>query len=385
MTTVGCTPFSIHVSDDALDDLRRRLTQTRWPDEIPGAGWDYGVDPAYLRELCEYWASEFDWRAAEAEMNARPQFTTTIDGQNVHFLHVRSPFAQARPLLMVHGWPSTPLEFAKVLGPLTNPVAYGGSADDAFHVVAPSIPGYGWSGPTTARGWHVGRVGSALAELMELLGYGRYGYFGTDMGAPIGTQLAQRFPDRLSGLYLTLLQSGLRPLDGVPTAEEQAQIEANDRRRAVDTGYVAMQSTKPQTLAYGLHDSPVGQAAWIVEKLRSWTDCDGDLESVMSKDEILAGVATFWFTGTAGSSARLYYETAAFNGGGVQRPRVERVSTPTGIGVFPKELYPTSRRIANDHYAVEHWTEFARGGHFAAAEQPELLVGDLRTFFRGRG
>ncbi|ONH31662.1 epoxide hydrolase family protein [Pseudofrankia asymbiotica] len=379
------TPFEVHVDDAVIDDLRWRLRRTRWPDQIPGSGWDYGTDGTYLRELCAYWADEFDWRAVETRINAWPQFTTEIDGQRVHFIHARSPYPKARPLLMVHGWPSTPLEFLRTLGPLTDPVAHGGDETDAFHVVAPSIPGYGWSGPTAGRGWHPGRIAAAFGELMDGLGYDRFAAFGTDMGSPINTELARRSPGLLIGLHLTLLQSGLRPLDGVLTPEEEAMVAANDRRRGDELGYVAIQSTRPQTLSYGLTDSPAGQAAWIVEKLRSWTDCDGDLESVLSRDEILATVMTYWVTATAGSSARLYYEMARYFAGTSTRPAGSgRVEVPTGVAVFPKELYPTTERIANDHFAIEHWNLMPRGGHFAAAEEPGLLVDDLRAFFRGR-
>lgn len=376
-------PFEAHVDDSVIDELRGRLRTTRWPDQIEGTGWDYGADLSYLRELCAYWARDFDWREAEAQLNAWPQFTTTIDGQRVHFIHARSPYPQARPLLMVHGWPSTPLEFGKVLRPLTDPVAYGGVAADAFHVVAPSIPGYGWSGPTTEPGWGTSRIAAAFGGLMRGLGYQRFGAFGADMGSPITTELARTSPGQLSGLYLTLLVSGLRPADGVLTEDERRQVAANDRRRATENGYVALQSTKPLTLAYGLTDSPAGQAAWIVEKLRSWTDCAGDLESVMTKDEILATVMTYWVTATAGSSARLYYEMARAAAIGTT-PAAVRVEVPTAVGVFPAELYPASERIANDHYAIERWTVMPRGGHFAAIEQPDLLVDDLRAFFKGR-
>lgn len=376
------TPFKVQVAEDVLDDLRRRLRDARWPDQIPGTGWDLGTDTAYLKDLCAYWESGFDWRAVEAELNRWPQIITTIDGQRVHAIHARSPHPQARALLMVHGWPSTPLEFIKVLAPLTDPVAFGGRAEDAFHVVAPSIPGYAWSGPTTELGWGPHRIAAAFAELVNRLGYERYGAFGTDMGSPINTELARQVPDRLIGLQLTLLISSLRPKDGVLTAEEAEQIAANDRLRNSELGYVMEQSTKPQTIAFNLTDSPVGQAAWIVEKFRSWTDCDGDVESAVTRDEILADITTFWVTRTGGSSARLYYEMYQYFASG--KASSGRVEVPTGVTVFPKELYRTSRRIANDHYAIEHWNQMPRGGHFAALEQPDLLVGDIRAFFAGR-
>jgi microsomal epoxide hydrolase len=370
-------PFEVHVDDDVLDDLRRRLRATRWPGQPPGIGWTQGTDLAYLQALVAYWRDEFDWRAAETAQNSWPQFTTTIDGQRVHFLHVRSPHADARPLLLAHGWPSTPLEFLKVLAPLSDPVSAPGAA---FHLVVPTMPGYGWSGPTTGPGWHAGRIASAWLELMSGLGYDRFAAHGTDWGSVVCSEIARKRPDRLIGLHLTLLVSGLQPRDGRRlTADEEGQQRRNAELRASELGYVVLQSTKPQTLAYGLSDSPVAQAAWIVEKLRSWTDCDGDLESVLSKDEILSSVTTFWVTNTGGSSGRLYYEgaRAAID----SRAPTARVEVPTAVAVFPKELYPTSRRIASDYYDIRRWTPMPRGGHFAAMEQPELLAADLQAFF----
>ncbi len=375
-------PFRVAVNDDVLDDLRRRLRQTRWPDQIPGTGWAYGADIGYLRELCLYWESKYDWRAAEAELNAWPQFTTVIDGQPIHFIHARSPHPQARPLVLFHGWPSSAVEFLKVLGPLTDPVAHGGDAADAFHVVVPSLPGYGWSGPTTEPGWDMRRVAAACVALLDRLGYSTFGTHGGDWGSAISAEIARTVPERLFGLHLTMLiTSGLRPEDGDPTDEESALMAAQAVYNASEQGYIAVQSTKPQSLAVGLNDSPAGLAAWIVEKLRTWTDNDGDLESALTRDEILTWLTTYWVTGTAGSSARLYYETAR---AGLLGPAPGRVTVPTGVAVLPKELYRTSRRIAEHHYNVQRWTELPRGGHFPAAEQPELLVGELRQFFRDR-
>ncbi|MDF3307172.1 alpha/beta hydrolase [Rhodococcus sp. T2V] len=272
------------------------------------------------------------------------------------------------------------MEFLKILGPLTDPVAFGGKPEDAFHVVVPSIPGFAWSGHTMTTGWHPGRISAAFAQLMQGLGYDRFGAFGTDLGSPINIELALSAPSVLSGIYLTLIPSGLQPLDGVLTPAEQALMAANDRKKSAEIGYVALQSSKPQTLAYALSDSPVAQAAWIVEKLRSWTDCGGDLESALTKDEILMMVCAPWFTATGGSSARAYYEMARYfaqNAGNTPT----RVEVPTGVGVFPFELYPTSRRIASDHFNIVHWTDMPAGGHFAAMEQPSLLVADIRKFF----
>ena len=375
------TPFEVHVAEQALMDLRRRLARTRWPDPLPASDWSDGTEEGFLRRLVEYWRDEFDWRAAEAQQNRWPQFTTEIDGQRLHFFHVRSPHPDASPLVLTHGWPSTPLEFLKVLGPLTDPTAYGGTESDAFHVIAPSLPGFGWSSPLADTGWHPRRIATAWLELMARLGYPRFVAHGTDWGSVVSTAMARQAPERLQGLHLTLLVSGLRSVDSRLTEDEQRLLEANERRRAVENGYVALQSTKPQTLSYALSDSPIGQAAWIVEKLRSWTDCDGDLESVVSRDEVLSSVTTFWVTGTGGSSGRLYFEAARGAANGVLPSG--RVEVPTAVALFPRELYPTSRRIASDFYDIVRWTPMPQGGHFAALEQPELLVGDLREFVAG--
>ena len=375
-------PFEVAVDDEVLVDLKARLRRTRWPQQIEGTGWSQGADVDYVRELCAYWEMGFDWRAAEKEQNAWTQFTTELDGHRVHFFHVRSPHPQARPLLLTHGWPSTPLEFLKVLGPLTDPTAHGGSAEDAFHVVAPSMPGYGWSGPTTEVGWHAGRIASAWRTLMTGLGYERFAVHGTDWGSVVSSEIARQAPDRVSGLHLTLLVSGLAPRDGELTADEVALQASNARTRAAELGYVVLQATKPQTLAFALADSPVAQAAWIVEKLRSWTDCDGDVESVLTKDEILSSVTTFWVTETGGSSGRLYHEGAKASLDSTAP--TGRLEVPTAVAVFPKELYPTSRRIAAEYYDIQRWTPMPKGGHFCALEQPELLVEDLRAFFAGR-
>lgn len=373
--------FTVAVPESDLDDLRDRLGRTRWPDQLPGVGWSYGTDRDYLRELVEYWRTGYDWRKAEDRLNAWPNYVTEIDGQRLHFVHARSAEPGARPLLLGHGWPSTPGEFLDVIGPLTDPRAHGGAAEDAFHVVIPSIPGYGWSGPTTETGWHPGRVARAYLTLLHELGYEQFYAQGGDYGAVIATQMALAAPERFLGLHLNfLVTAGLRPEDGEPT-EAEARLAAEQAvYNATETGYIALQATKPQTIAYALADSPVALAAWIVEKLYRWTDHDGDLESVLTKDQILTTVTTFWLTGTGGSSGRLYYETGT---AGMMGPAAERVTVPTSVGVFPKELYPVTRRIAEHHYDVVRWTEQPRGGHFPASEQPDLYVADVRAAFAG--
>ena len=372
--------FEVAVPDDILEDLRDRLARTRWPSALANVGWRSGADLDYVRELCAYWQDGFDWRAAEAALNAWPQYTTIIDGQNLHFYHVRSPHPRAHPLLLTHGWPSTAAEFRKVLGALSDPPAYGGNPGDAFHLVVPSIPGFGFSGPVTEPGWHVDRVAATFVTLMERLGYQRYGLHGGDWGSPISTEIALNFPERVSGLHLTMLvTAGLRPEDGAPTDEEAALAAEQDRYNATETAYIALNATKPDTVAFGLSDSPAGLAAWIVEKLRTWTDHEGDHEVVFTREDILTLLTTYWVTNTAASAGRLYFESAQVGrlGPGARRPEV-----PTGVAAFPKELYRATRRIAEHHYNVQQWATLSHGGHFPAVEQPDLLIGELRTFFR---
>ncbi|GAA4514260.1 epoxide hydrolase family protein [Nonomuraea ferruginea] len=369
-------PFRIDVPQADLDDLRERLARTRWPDELDGAGWSYGVPVPYARALAEYWRTGYDWRAHEAALNAFPQFTTEINGQNVHFLHVRSPERDALPLLVTHGWPGSVAEFMKVVGPLTDPRAHGGDPADAFHVVAPSLPGFGFSGPTRERGWDMARVAAAWKELMRRLGYGRYGAHGGDTGAVISPMVGRLDPERVVGVHVN---GGLGFPSGDP-AELEGLTEAERARLAVygdqdGSGYAMIQSTRPQTLAYGLHDSPAGQLAWIAEKFKEWTDPARELpEDAVDRDQLLTNISIYWLTGTAGSSARLYKESAASWGRG-QEPS----ALPHGVAVFPGD--PGVRRVAEREHKIVHWSEFDRGGHFAAMEAPGLLVGDVRAFF----
>jgi pimeloyl-ACP methyl ester carboxylesterase len=384
-------PYLLEIPEADLEDLRQRLDRTRWPDELPGVGWAYGVPLGYLRELAAYWRNQYDWRASERQLNDFPQFTTTIDGQRVHFLHVRSPERAAMPLIITHGWPGSVAEFMRMIGPLTDPSAHGGDPADAFHVVAPSIPGYGPSGPTTEPGWDVRRVATAFAELMLRLGYRRFGAHGGDWGAGISRDLGLIDPEHVAGVHVTMLSSAV-PREQLPT-EELAELSEADRERVKESlrrradflregiGYGMIQSTRPQTLAYALTDSPVGQLAWIVEKFREWTDTPDRPEDAVDRDQLLTNVSLYWFTATAGSSARLYYEAAH---GGVSWAATDEPSvTPTGVAVFPREISLPIRRLAERTNPIIHWSEFDRGGHFAAMEVPDVLVGDLREFFRG--
>lgn len=369
--------FSIAIPEADVADLRTRLARTRWPDQLPGVGWDYGIPLDYVRELADYWLTSYDWRVHERMLNAFPQYTTIIDGQRVHFLHVRSPEPDALPLIVTHGWPGSIVEFTGIIGPLTNPAAYNADRGDAFHLVIPSIPGFGFSGPTTDRGWDVRRIAQAWDELMRRLGYQRYGAQGGDWGSSISRQLGVAFPGRLIGVHLNMLFPQVP--DDVPdlSETERARLEAMRRFRTTGSGYYAIQSTRPQTLAYALTDSPAGQLAWITEKFGEWTD-DGLPDQAVDRDQLLTNVTVYWLTGTAGSSARIYYETARAAGFGA--PEVS--TAPTGVAVFPHEIAPPIRRFAEQTNNIVHWSEFARGGHFAAMEVPDLLTSDVRAFFR---
>jgi pimeloyl-ACP methyl ester carboxylesterase len=376
-------PFRIDIPQADLDDLRDRLDRTRWPDELPGVGWTRGVPLGYLKELAGYWADGYDWPKQEARLNQFPQFTTAIDGQNIHFLHVRSPEPDALPLILTHGWPGSIVEFLNVIGPLTDPRAHRGDPADAFHLVIPSLPGYGLSGPTHQIGWTTDRVATAWAELMARLGYQRYGAQGGDWGAFVAPQLGRVDPDHLVGVHLNAATFGFIPFGPVDPEElasftdaERARLERlNTSTAGPGNGYFEVQATRPQTLAYALTDSPVGQLAWIVERFKEWTWAAEVPEDAVDRDQLLTNVMLYWLTGTARSSAELYYENthAGFSG---QQPG----TTPTGVAVFAGDY--AIRRYAERTNHIVHWTEFDRGGHFAAMEAPDLLVGDVRSFFR---
>ena len=373
-------PFRIDVPEADLADLRDRLARTRWPDELPGAGWSMGVPLGYVQGLAEYWRSGYDWRVHEARLNRLSQFTTTIDGQRVHFLHLRSPEPDALPLIVTHGWPGSIVELTPVVEALADPRRHGGDPADAFHVVAPSLPGFGFSGPTHEAGWNTARIARAWAELMRRLGYRSYGAHGGDTGSIVSPELGRVDREHVVGVHVNNL--GTFP-SGDPS--ELADLNDADRRRLEHfqalgregIGYAMIQSTRPQTLAYGLADSPAGQLAWIVEKFKEWTDPAAELpEDAVDRDLLLTNVTVYWLTNTAGSAARLYYEGARTWGHAPERSPV-----PTGVAVFPGDT--TIRRIAERDHNVVHWSEFERGGHFPAMEAPDLLVADVRRFFRG--
>jgi pimeloyl-ACP methyl ester carboxylesterase len=376
-------PFRIDVPQADLDDLRDRLARTRWPSELPGVGWSRGVPVAYLKGLAEYWRTGYDWRTAEARLNEFPQFTTTIDGANVHFLHVRSPEPEALPLMLIHGWPGSIVEFQEMIGPLTDPRAHGGDPADAFHVVVPSIPGHGFSGPLDEAGWTHGRIAGAFTELMRRLGYERYGVQGGDIGAFEAPLMGQLDAAHVAGVHVNALvtfpSGDPADLEGLTEAEQERLARFRNFEQDM-MGYAHIQGTRPQTVTYGLVDSPVGQLAWIVEKFKEWTDPAAELpEDAVDRDHLLTDVGIYWFTGTAGSAANLYYET--YHDPSLWAPRA-RGTVPTGVAVSLTQDIAIRRLAERDHNVV-HWSEFARGGHFAAMEAPEFLTNDVRAFFRG--
>jgi epoxide hydrolase len=378
------TPFLIEIPEADLGDLRERLERTRWPEGETVEDWSQGVPLAYMQELCGYWAEGYDWRATEARLNALPQFRTEIDGLGIHFIHVRSPHPDALPLVITHGWPGSIVEFLKVIRPLADPPAYGGHPADAFHVVCPSLPGYGFSDKPAQRGWTVERIASAWTRLMARLGYERYGAQGGDWGTSISTSIGQQDPEHVAGIHLTPPIAGPDPatFDDL-TEPERAALAELEHRQEWEDGYTLEQSTRPQTVGYGLVDSPVGLCAWIVEKFWSWTDWDGHLENVLTRDELLDNVMMHWLPGTGASAARLYWESI----GQVQKwfteSSADTVTVPTGCSIFPKEVPRPSRRWAEKRYTnIRYWNELDRGGHFAAFEQPDLFVNEVRSFFR---
>ena len=370
-------PFEIHVDDAVLDDLRQRLGATRFPDQLEGTGWEYGMPVETLRDLVTYWRDSYDWRVHEARLNELPQFRTRIDGQSIHFVHAPSPHPDALPLLLVHGWPGSVVEFLDVIPRLTDPEVHGGSAADAFHVIAPSLPGYGFSEPTRTPGWDPWRVARAFLELVRRLGYARYGVQGGDWGSQVVTRMGALDVEGCAGVHLNMAVVDA-PKEQLPlTAEEQADLAGMARFQREETGYAIEQWTKPQTVGVGLNDSPAGLLAWIVEKFRTWSDCDGDPLTVFTRDQLLTNVMTYWVTQTITSSARLYWELMH-----AQQGAPEYVAVPTGIARYPKEIFCFPRSWMERRYNVTHWTELPRGGHFAAMEQPALFVEDVRTFFR---
>jgi pimeloyl-ACP methyl ester carboxylesterase len=373
------TPFQIRIPSRALDDLHERLDRARWPDQIPDIGWSRGVPVDYLKRLVEHWRHGYDWVAWQRRLNGFAQFTTHIDGQRIHYLHVRSAEPDAVPLILTHGWPGSVVEFLDIVGPLTDPRRHGGMPDDAFHVIVPSLPGFGFSTPVQEPGWGHRRIARAWAQLMHRLGYRRYGAHGGDTGSIVSPQLGRLMPERVIGVHicggLAYPAGELEDFVGLTPVERQ-RIQAAQLLRWDGTGYADIQSTRPQTLGYGLHDSPVGQLAWIVEKFQAWTDPAHVLpDQAVDLDQLLTNVTLYWLTGTGASSAHLYYETRA-----EPATPTEPGQVPTGVAVFPTD--PAIRHISEREHNIVHWSEFDRGGHFAAMEAPDLLIEDIRAFFR---
>jgi len=377
-------PFEVHVPERELDDLRERLARTRWLDEFSDSGWSYGTSRRYLEELCWYWRTEFDLRACEARLNGFGQVEMNVEGQRIHAIHARSPEAGAMPLLLVHGWPGSVFEFEKVVDPLRDPVRHGRRASDAFHVVCPSIPGYGFSGPTVSPGWNVRRISAAFALLMHRLGYQRYGAAGGDWGAITTTDLVRSDAGAgVCGLYLTM-PLGEPPEDpgaeaGLSDSERQGLRDWAAHQAAGTVIHHPLNTTRPHTMAFAMNDSPAGLAAWLVDMYRSFSDCAGDVERSFTKDELLANVTTYWLTRTIGSAARLYYEWARQKR---TSPRPPRVEVPTGCAIYPRDVRRVPRSWAEQLYSITHWTDMPAGGHFPSLEQPELFVSDLSAFFR---
>jgi pimeloyl-ACP methyl ester carboxylesterase len=388
-TTTQITPYRIDVPQPDLDDLGERLARTRWSPPLPN-GWERGVPVPYLKELARYWIEQYDWRREEARLNEYPQFLIDIDGQRLHFLHVRSPEPNALPLVLVHGWPGSFVEFLDVIGPLTDPRAHGGDPADAFDVVVPSLPGFGFSTPLRGPGWDTHRIAGAFAELMRSLGCERYGAQGGDFGAFVAPHLGRVDPDRVVGVHVNAASVGFIPLGELDPSEEaeltdaeRARLDRMRRYLGEGNGYFQIQATRPQTLAHGLVDSPVGQLAWIVEKFKEWTQggavsagsVGGGLpEDAVDRDRLLTNVMLYWLTGSAGAAANLYYET--MHSGNWPTPS----AVPTGVAVFAEDI--AIRRYAEQSNRIVHWSEFDRGGHFAALEAPDLFVDDVRAFFR---
>jgi len=370
-------PFKIQIEGAELEDLKRRLRATRWPDAETVGDWSQGIPLDYVRKVCEYWASDYDWRKTEARLNALPQFQTDLDGVNIHFLHIRSRHEDAIPLVLTHGWPGSIVEFLKVIPALTDPTAHGGEATDAFHLVCPTLPGYGFSGQPKQHGWTVEKIARAWSKLMLRLDYQRYYAQGGDWGAVVTTAIALQDPEHCHGIHLNMPLVRPDPSTmGSLTDEEKDVLDAIEHYQDWDSGYSKQQGTRPQSLGYGLADSPAGQAAWILEKFWAWTDCHGNPENALTRDEMLDNVMLYWLSNAAASSARLYWES--FN-----KINYDPVRIPVGCSIFPKEIFRASRRWAEKRYPnLVYWNRLDKGGHFAAFEQPELFAGELRACFQ---
>ncbi|HJM28593.1 MAG: epoxide hydrolase [Acidimicrobiales bacterium] len=369
-------PFTINISEEQLVDLRDRINNTRWAEQECVEDWTQGIPLTYVREVADYWANQYDWREREEYLNSFDHYQTNINDLDIHFIHQQSPHPDAYPLIITHGWPGSIVEFHKVIQPLVDPTAHGGNAEDAFHVICPSLPGYGFSGKPSISGWGVEKIAETWDQLMVRLGYENYGAQGGDWGAAVTTQIGRNV-GHCDGIHINMPIGRPTPESlQDPTDEEKSALEGLTYYQEWDSGYSKQQSTRPQTLGYGLVDSPVGQMAWIIEKFWSWMDCDGHPENTLTRDELLDNVMLYWLTASGASSARLYWESFGSFGGG------EKVEIPTGVASFPKEIIRSPRRWCEESYNITHWTTMPEGGHFGAFEQPEIFVKDLRLFFK---
>ncbi|MEY8242728.1 MAG: epoxide hydrolase [Gammaproteobacteria bacterium] len=369
--------FQLEVTDAVLDDLKKRLSMTRWPNKETPEDWSQGIPLGYMQELCDYWQHEYDWRAREERLNRFPQFITEIDGVDIHFIHLPSVHENARPLIITHGWPGSVVEFHKVIEPLADPTAHGGNTEDAFHVVVPSLPGYGFSGKPEVTGWGIEKIADIWSALMARLGYDHYFAQGGDWGAMVTTHIGLQDKEHCDAIHLNM------PVV-IPDANTMAELTPSEQASLMsmkfyqdwDSGYSKQQSTRPQTVGYGLVDSPSGQAAWIIEKFYQWTDCNGHPENAISRDELLDNVMMYWLSKSAASSARLYWES-------FKNPPQDEVDIPTGCSIFPKEIVrPSERWIRKRFTNLKYYNELEKGGHFAAFEQPEIFLQEIRTYFR---
>ena len=375
-------PFSIKVPEEVLADLKARLDRTRFPDEVPDTAWEYGTNLAYLRELVDYWRTRYDWRKHEKHLNSLRHFRTEIADLDLHFIHEEGRGPNPKPLLLIHGWPGSVYEFMEIIPMLTDPAAHGGDTSDSFTVIAPSLPGYGFSGHAKTRAMNIQAIADILFKLMtETLGFPRFAVQGGDWGSAITARIGEVYPSYLYGIHLNMIPVGPTEGRNAPelTPEEKVFLGDMEKFRTAETGYQWIQGTKPQTLAYGLNDSPAGLAAWIVEKFRTWSDCHGNLESRFTKDQLLTNIMIYWITGSINSSTRLYYE--ARHHPWRLKPGT-RIQTPAAVALFPGELARPPRHWAERVLNVKRWTPMARGGHFAAMEEPKLLAEDIRAFFR---
>lgn len=373
---MSAKPYEIVITDEQINDLKQRLDLTRWPEAETPDDWTQGTPLTYTKELAEYWRNTYDMQRLANRLNTYDNFKMEIDGLDIHFLHIRSSNSDAKPLLLTHGWPGSVVEFLKVIGPLTEPQNHGGRTEDAFHLVIPSLPGYGWSDKPTSTGWGIPKIAATWAELMARLGYERYLAQGGDWGAITTTTVGALDVEHCAGIHINMVIAPVDPTADDLTEQEKSALAGMAHYRDWDSGYSKQQSTRPQTLGYGLVDSPVGQAAWIMEKFWAWTDCDGHPENALTRDEMLDNIMVYWLNGAGASSARLYWESFGSGLGGITIP------VPMGGTIFPKEIFRTSQRFAERVYTnIVYWSERDKGGHFAAFEQPEVFVEELRTCF----